>query len=231
MQEFVQLPGIVATAQDLCQPLLTVGGQVCQAVHMLDKCPAVLGADARHAQQHVVRAGIVEVGRLGNGVRLGGDGLRGCSVRLGPAVLQVLEELGGGVGRGAPEEAQAREVKREEREARGDVAGRDLAAQLAARHQREGLGRVELDEQHGPAVVARHGKALRVEAAALQRADQVAHALALHAHLRRQDVVAHLQRDRLDVQPAAVQQGRELAAELAHVHDHTARLFHLFLTP
>lgn len=52
---------------------------------------------------------------------------------------------------------------------------------------------IKLDEQHGLDVVATHGQCLLVEAAAVERANQVTDALALHTHLWCQDVVSNLQ--------------------------------------
>lgn len=59
--------------------------------------------------------------------------------------------------------------------------------------QVEGLVLVELDEQQRAAVGAAHVRALREQAARVQRADEVRQRLALHADVRAEDVVAHLQ--------------------------------------
>ena len=70
---------------------------------------------------------------------------------------------------------------------------RDVLMEDTLGHERERLSGVELDQKHRPLVVAGHGDALAVEAAVVQRANQITDALALHAHFRSQDVVSDLQ--------------------------------------
>ena len=120
---------------------------------------------------------------------------------------------------GAPEDPEPGEVQREEGELGADIVAGDLLMECAAGHERERLSGVELDQKHRPLVVAGHGDALAVEAAVVQRANQITDALALHAHFRSQDVVSDLQGHRLDVDAPAVDQRRELTSKLPHVHN------------
>ena len=67
-----------------------------------------------------------------------------------------------------------------------------VAAQLGGRVQRKRAVALKLDQQHGRRVVAAHGLCLVVQPPRREGLAQVSQRLALHAHLRRQDVVAHL---------------------------------------
>lgn len=83
-------------------------------------------------------------------------------------------------------------MQREERELGADVVAGDLLMEGTSGHERERLSGVELDQKHRPLVVAGHGDTLAVEAAIVQRADQITDALALHAHFWSQNVVSDL---------------------------------------
>jgi hypothetical protein len=62
--------------------------------------------------------------------------------------------------------------------------------------------------------------ALLVHPAAVERPHQVRQALPLDADFRRQDVVPNRNRDRLYVDAPFVDESRQLAPELSHVHYH-----------
>lgn len=92
----------------------------------------------------------------------------------------------------APEQPESREVEGEEGKLGADVAAGDLLVQGPTGHEGERPARVKLDQQHWPLVVTGHGEALAVEAPVVQGADQVADALALHAHVWSQNIIADL---------------------------------------
>lgn len=96
------------------------------------------------------------------------------------------------MGGGTPENPESGEVKGEESEFGTDVIAGDLLMEGTSGNERERLAGVKLDQKHWPFVVAGHGDALAVEAAVVQRANQITDALALHTHFWSQDVISNL---------------------------------------
>lgn len=81
----------------------------------------------------------------------------------------------------------------------------------------EGLGLVELDEEHGVFVVLEHGLGLGEEAAVFEGGDEVADGFALDADGGREDVVADGEHAWDYYHGPPVQERGQRGAELAHV--------------
>mmetsp|Transcript_45227 Transcript_45227/g.117159 ORF Transcript_45227/g.117159 Transcript_45227/m.117159 type:complete len:221 (+) Transcript_45227:379-1041(+) len=188
---------------------------------------AVFVVHARQPAQQVDR-GLVNQ-RLGGGGRSVGTDLRhadGCGGFSGGLILlglQGQEDVGRGVERAAPDDAQLGEVQHQQCDARLQAALADGVLHVLHCLQRERPVLLELDEEDGLLVVSAHRLGLLIQPPAVEGLNQVGDGLALHADVWSEDVIAHLERDRLDVNATLVQHRRQAAHKLADVHHHRLR--------
>lgn len=127
--------------------------------HFEGEARHVLGRDARHAAEHVVR-GLVEglIGGVFAGDEADLDGADG--VRFLLLFFQLVEDFGGLVGRGGPDDLQAGEGEGEEDEFGLEVGwvagGGEGRGVVCEGFEGEGFVLVEFDEEHWVFVVLEH---------------------------------------------------------------------------